>query len=96
MPGANTVARRFPEHASEWVGLLMKLDLAVSSPTNRWLDASLRLTREHGVTFHDASYHALAVLGDGVFVTADGRYVARARAAGHLALLGDWTPPSGR
>ena len=63
----NTVARRFPEHAPEWIALLVKLDLDVSAPSSRWLDTSLALTRERGVTFHDASYHAIAVLGNGVF-----------------------------
>ena len=90
----NTVARRFPEHAPEWAAVLMKLDLDVSAPSSRWLDTSLALTREHGVTFYDASYHAIAVLGDGVFVTADRRYVDKARAAGHLALLSAWNAPT--
>jgi len=90
----NTVSRRFPEHSGQWMNALMKLDLEVFPATGRWLELALELTREHGVTFYDAAYHAVAVTGGGVFVTADARYVDKTRAVGHLALLSDWKAPS--
>jgi predicted nucleic acid-binding protein len=42
------------------------------------------------VTFYDASYHALAIVADGQFVTADEQHLQRAAEAGHLAHLKDW------
>lgn len=41
----------------------------------------------------DSLYHALAVTRGGMFITADQRHVAKAKAFGHLCLLADWTPP---
>ena len=90
----NTVSRQFPEHSGQWMNALMKLDLEVSPASGRWLDIALELTRENGVTFSDAAYHAVAVMGGGIFVTADARYVDKTRAVGHLALLSDWKAPS--
>lgn len=51
---------------------------------------ALDLVRRHGVTFYDASYHALALASDGVLVTADARYEAKAKADGGVILLADW------
>jgi predicted nucleic acid-binding protein len=55
-----------------------------------------RLMRAHGVTFYDAVYHGLAIARGGVMVTADRRYVLKARRSGHLQLLADWRPSRGR
>lgn len=41
-------------------------------------------------TFYDASYHALALLLGGVFLTSDHRHVAKASAFGSVVLLKDW------
>jgi hypothetical protein len=50
---------------------------------------------EHGVTFYDAAYHALAIVKDGTMVTADRRYVRKCARAGHVGLIADWVPPAG-
>jgi predicted nucleic acid-binding protein len=39
---------------------------------------------------HDGIYHALALELDGVFVTADHRHFAKAKAFGGMTLLEDW------
>ena len=54
----------------------------------------LRVMREHGVTFYDAAYHALAIVRQGTMLTADRRYVKRTAAAGHVHLIADWVPPA--
>lgn len=55
----------------------------------------LRLMAEiKGISFYDASYHVLAVRGDGTYVTADRRYLARAGRKGHAVLLSQWKPPT--
>ena len=88
----NILVRRFPANAAAWLTTLQGLQLDEAPRTPRWLAAALSLTRRHGVTFHDAAYHATALVHDGMFVTADRRYVERAGAAGGVVTLSDWTP----
>lgn len=89
----NTIARRFPMHASSWLSALMKFGIEEASPSERWLAKALELTQRYEVTFYDAAYHALALIHKGVFVTADSRYVNRAREAGSVIALAEWRPP---
>ena len=89
----NTVARRFPIHASSWLSALIKFGLEEASPSQLWLAKTLELTQGYEVSFYDAAYHALALIHKGVFVTADSRYVNRVREAGSVIALGDWQPP---
>ena len=89
----NTVARRFPTHASSWLSALMKFGLDEAPPSQPWLSKALELTSLYNVSFYDAAYHALAIIYDGVFVTADTRYLSRAQEQGSIVALGDWRPP---
>ena len=88
----NTVARRFPTHASDWLSALMKFGLKEVPPSHRWLARVLELTKRYEVSFYDAAYHALAIIHDGLFVTADTRYVTRVAETGSVVALGDWQP----
>lgn len=89
----NTIARRFPMHASSWLSALMKFGLEEASPSQVWLAKTLELTQRYEVSFYDAAYHALAVIHKGMFVTADSRYVNRVREAGSIIALSEWRPP---
>jgi predicted nucleic acid-binding protein len=89
----NTVARRFPAHASGWLSALMKFDLEEARPSPPWLAKTLELTSRYGVSFYDAAYHALALMHNGLFVTADTRYVNRATEFGSVMALSEWQPP---
>jgi predicted nucleic acid-binding protein len=89
----NTIARRFPMHASSWLSALMKFGLEEASPSQLWLAKTLELTQRYEVSFYDAAYHALALIHKGVFVTADSRYVNRVREVGSVIALGEWRPP---
>jgi predicted nucleic acid-binding protein len=89
----NTIARRFPMHASGWLSALMKFGLEEASPSQLWLAKTLELTRRYEVSFYDAAYHALALIHNGVFVTADSRYVNRATKPGSVIALSEWQPP---
>lgn len=62
---SNTVARRFPVHASAWLTSLMKFGLTEAVPSDAWLAAALELTRTYEVSFYDAAYHALAIGAQG-------------------------------
>lgn len=89
----NTIARRFPAHASAWLSALVKFGLEEASPSQPWLAKTLELTRRYDVSFYDAAYHALAFIHKGVFVTADSRYVNRVTEAGSVIALSEWQPP---
>jgi predicted nucleic acid-binding protein len=89
----NTVARRFPEHAAAWLSALMKFGLEESLPSPRWLAKALELTDRYQVSFYDAAYHALALIHNGQFVTADARYISRVPELGGIVALSEWEPP---
>lgn len=89
----NTIARRFPTHASAWLSALMKFGLEEASPSQPWLARTLELTRRYEVSFYDAAYHALALIHKGLFVTADSRYVKRVAEPGSVIALSEWQPP---
>jgi predicted nucleic acid-binding protein len=89
----NTIARRFPTHAGEWLAALAKFALEEAPVSPRWLTQALQLTRSCSVTFYDAAYHATALVNDGVFVTADVRYLQQAASHGGVVYLDDWNPP---
>jgi predicted nucleic acid-binding protein len=89
----NTIARRFPMHAWSWLSALMKFGLEEASPSQVWLAKTLELTQRYEVSFYAAAYHSLAVIHEGMFVTADSRYVNRVREAGSVIALGEWRPP---
>jgi predicted nucleic acid-binding protein len=90
---SNTVARRFPAHASAWLSSLMKFSLREAMPSEAWLAAALELTRAYEVSFYDAAYHALAITRKGVFITADVRYVNRMAGEGTVVALSEWNVP---
>ena len=89
----NTVARRFPEQAAAWLSALMKFGFEESLPSPRWLAKALELTDRYQVSLYDATYHALALIHNGQFVTADARYIARVSESGGIVALGEWDPP---
>ena len=91
----NTLARRQPERAQHALDVLSRFDLESAPRSSRWLECTLDLTRRYGVTFHDASYHAHAIVGKGAFVTADVRYIERAGQAGFALPLSQWTAGAG-
>jgi len=41
-------------------------------------------------TFYDSSYHALALIFGGIFITSDGRHKSKSEAFGNVVLLRDW------
>ena len=89
----NTISRRFPMHASSWLSALMKFGLEEASPSQLWVAKILELSQRYEVSFYDAAYHALALIHNGVFVTADTRYVNRVKDAGSIMALAEWRPP---
>lgn len=89
----NTIARRFPPQASDWLSALLKFGLEEAPRSQPWLAKTLELTRRYEVSFYDAAYHALALMHKGVFVTADRRYINRVAESGSVIALSEWGPP---
>lgn len=89
----NVLGLKRPAMAEALLGVLGDLALP-EAPASPGAPRILSLMRDYGVTFYDAAYHALAIDRGGIMLTADRRYVAKCAAAGHLALIGDWRPPS--
>lgn len=87
----NTLTRRFPRQAAETLQLLIAFGLEEGVPDDRWLSQAVGLTQDHGVTFYDAAYHALALAEKGIFVTADQKYIRKAGKAGRVVSLADWS-----
>ena len=86
----NTLAKRFPEQADHLLTAFVDFQIAEARLDALWRERALSLTRVYGVTFYDASYHAVALIHGGLFVTADARYVRQADNAGGLVLLRNW------
>ena len=86
----NTLVRRFPYQADHLLADLIDFQLTEAHPDSRWRAQTVSLAVSYGVTFYDAAYHAVALIRNGVFVTADERYVRRASNGGNVVLLGHW------
>jgi len=86
----NTLARKYPETAAEVLADLRRLGIPEARMNDIWQTQITTLTNQYHGTFYDASYHALAVVHNGLFVTADSRYVSLAKSAGHVRALSDW------
>jgi len=86
----NTLARRYPAEAGRHLENLRLFGLQESAPDPTLEQDILRLTTEFGVTFYDAAYHALAIVHEGVFVTADEKYVQAVGGEPHVMHLRDW------
>lgn len=86
----NTLARKYPQDAAGQLADLRAFRLPsveVDSALERQI---LRLTSAFGVTFYDAAYHALAMIHEGVFVTADEKYLNAVAGESHVMHLQDW------
>ena len=86
----NVLALHYAESAADRFAVLVGLRLSIAEPNEMWRVKTLDLAKTHGVTFYDASYHALAILHNGVFVTSDEKYLRKASAAGYILHLKDW------
>lgn len=76
------------EEAAEALRDLYSLPLTVAVPAPDTADAALRLASDHGLSYYDASYVALAETLDCTLITADQRLARRLRTGGRVQLLG--------
>ncbi len=73
----NVLVSHYLDSAAERLAALAAFHLPEARPAAAWREQIIKLAAEHKVTFCDASYHALAVESDGIFVTADENTCAR-------------------
>jgi predicted nucleic acid-binding protein len=87
----NTLARKYPDQADASLQHLQSiLQDCVAEASQECRRRTIDLVRRHRVTFYDASYHALAIIHDGVFVTADEKYLQAVAGEPNLMHLKDW------
>ena len=92
---AAVLCRLRPEVSLQGIDLLDALDLPVVADAEIYRLASRIAvhTREH---LFDTLYHAVALERDAVLVTADDRYLRKARALGKVMSLTEWRLPAPR
>lgn len=86
----NVIALHYADSAAQRLGTLTDLSIPEAAPYRQWRDTSVGLVRKHKVSFYDASYHALAIVRQGIFVTADARYIRKTGSSGAIMALSDW------
>jgi len=86
----NTLGRLLPNRAVELIGLCEACGLRESKLTREWLHETMGLVVRYSVSFYDASYHALALVHGGEFVTADLSYIRKAAGVGQVQALASW------
>ena len=88
----NVLVTHYPDSVAERLAALAAFRLPEARPTAAWREQIIKLAAAHEVTFYDASYHALAMVHDGIFVTADEKYLRKAGPDSHLLGLANWPP----
>lgn len=87
---ANVVCMKNKDAAEILLSMLVSMQMPVAENSDLWRRQAIELTRNYKVTFYDASYHALAIVQGGVFVTADEAYLRKVNNHPHAAYLADW------
>lgn len=86
----NLLGRKYPDEANRLISNLEAIGLNVIPPYPDWRQQALSLMRQYQVTFYDASYHALAMTENAVFVTADVAYIRKVGNQPEIMKLSDW------
>lgn len=86
---ANTLARKKKYSTAEITSIFHSIPVVELSSTI--LKRALELMKQQKkISIYDASYHALAIESDGVFLTADKQYVDLMHSAGNIQFIGDY------
>lgn len=76
------------DEATEALADLFTIPLMVEAPSSDVAGVALRVASQHGLSYYDATYVALAETLDCTLITADQHLVRRTRATGRVQLLG--------
>lgn len=88
----NVLGLHYPDVARQRLEALLHLNVPEYIPTVASRALALELVACHRVSYYDATYHAVALLHQGTFLTADRRYHDKAQARGGVAWLAEWRP----
>lgn len=91
---AAVITRLRPEIAGEAIDLLDAMEFESTADPEVYKHAS-RLAKRLDQHLFDTLYHAVALANDALLVTADARYLRKARHAGNIVALDDWQSPAG-
>lgn len=86
------LARLHPERAADLLELLIEYRLPEARMTADICRSALGLMKSHETGYFEAIYHAVALQNGGIFVTSDSSYHRKAKGAGGVMLLKDFTP----
>lgn len=89
---ANVLGREDPAGAGPIMEDLLGYRFEEAETTPELCRTAFGLMKDFGVTFYDAVYHAVAILRNGVFVTADETYCRKAAGRGGVLPLRDFRP----
>jgi len=90
----NILAVKRPRTAREAMEVLLGYRFEEERLHSAYCLETLRFAAEaKGISFYDAAYHVLAIRTDGLFLTADRKYVARAWRKGKIMHVADWKAP---
>ena len=84
----NVLGLKRAKDAEKILGLLLEYEFRDCQITRELVNSTFSLMREFkGVTFYDAIYHAMALLENGVMVTADKAYFEKVKGKGKIMLI---------
>jgi predicted nucleic acid-binding protein len=87
----NILIRKYRQHGDADLADLREQLAGSERPISEaWQNQILRLTSLYSVTFYDAAYHALAIVSQGVFITADEKYLKAVGEEPHIMHLKSW------
>jgi predicted nucleic acid-binding protein len=90
----NVLGMKKPRMAAELMSALLAYEFdEVPLRSEYALDVLAHMEEVQGVTFYDSAYHVLAVRTKGLYLTADEKYLKRAKRKGHVELLDEWQGP---
>ncbi len=86
----NVLTIKYPEVALTLLAHLASLAIPTVQPSARLIELTTELVARFSVTFYDASYHALAVSMDAIFVTADEKFLRKVADNRYCRHIREW------
>jgi predicted nucleic acid-binding protein len=86
----NVLALKHPDLAEQQLSRLRRMEIPEIPPDEATVQRALRLVTTKKVSFYDAAYHAVAIVRQGLFVTADKKYLQAVGSDEHVMHLKDW------
>lgn len=87
----NMLGREWADHGPSFISNLLVSAIQEKRLTLDHIGVAFHIMEEYAhISFYDASYHALALVDGGVFLTADEKYYNKTKKEGRIMLLKDY------